>query len=263
MIGIAMAAAIGGALLGPVVGGAASEFGRAPAFGGVAGLALVLVVVALRSPAPLRSERQPLSVLLVALRSRPVIVAMWLLILPAILFGTLSVLAPLQLDQLGWGTLGITITFLASAAIEAALNPTVGRWSDRRGRLTPIRFGLVASAAVSLVIPWLGDRWVLSLFVVLAGISYGLFWAPATALLTDGWEAVGVEHGLGFALMNFAWAPGHVIGSAGGGGLADAAGDVVAYAVVSGICVITLLVLARRSMRAAASPIRARAAEPG
>ncbi len=263
MIGIAMAAAIGGALLGPVVGGTASEFGRAPAFGGVAGLALVLSVLALRSPAPVRGESQPLSVLLVALRSRRVIAGMWLLVLPAILFGTLSVLAPLQLDELGWGTLGITLTFFVSAAIEATINPSVGRWSDRRGRLAPIRFGLVASAAVSLVIPWLGDRWLLSLAVVVAGVSYGLFWAPATALLSDGWEAAGVEHGLGFALMNFAWAPGHVIGSAGGGGLADAAGDVAAYAVLGAICLLTLVALAQRSVRAAASSVRTRVIEPG
>ena len=42
MIGIAMAFAIGGALLGPVLGGVASQVGRAPAFGGMAGLALLL-----------------------------------------------------------------------------------------------------------------------------------------------------------------------------------------------------------------------------
>jgi MFS family permease len=226
-------------------------------------LALGLAAGALRMPAPHQGESQPLSILLVALRSKPVIAGMWLLILPAILFGTLSVLAPLQLDELGWGTLGITLTFLVSAAIEATMNPAVGRWSDRRGRLAPIRFGLVAAAAVSLVIPWLDDKWLLSLFVILAGVSYGVFWAPSTALLSDGWEAVGVEHGLGFALMNFAWAPGHVIGSAGGGGLADLAGDAASYAVLAAICLLTLAALSQRSVRAAATSVRTRAVEPG
>jgi hypothetical protein len=83
MIGISMAAAIGGALLGPVLGGVASEFGRAPAFGGVAGVAIVLAVWALEIPKPVQGEAQPLSILLVALRSRRVVAGMWLLVLPA------------------------------------------------------------------------------------------------------------------------------------------------------------------------------------
>ena len=60
------------------------------------------------------------------------------------------------------------------------------------------------------------------------------------ALLSDGWEGVGVGHALGFALMNFAWAPGNVIGSAAGGGLAEAGGDLVAYSVLAALCVLTL-----------------------
>jgi MFS family permease len=243
MIGIAMAFAIGGALLGPVVGGLASVAGRAAVFGGVAALALLLASFALRLPAPPQGESQPLRLLLNALRSRRVIGGMWLLILPAMLFGTLGVLAPLRLDELGWGTFGVAATFFVSAGLEALLNPAVGRWSDRRGRLTPIRTGLVGAGAVSLVLPWIGERWAFSAFVVLAGLSYGLFWAPATALLSDGWETAGVEHALGFTLMNFAWAPGHVVGSTVGGGLADVAGDVASYALLSGLCLLTLFAL--------------------
>ena len=259
LIGIAMSAALAGALLGPVLGGVASHFGRAPAFGGVAALSLCLALTATRIAAPPRGESQPLSLLLVALRSRQVIAGMWLLSLPALLFGTLSVLGPLQLDELGWGVIGVAGTFFVSAAVEAVLAPPTGRWSDRRGRLAPIRFGLVAGAAVSLIIPWIGERWALSVFVVLAGIAYGAFWAPSMAMLSDGWEAAGVEHGLGFALMNFGWAPGNVVGAAAGGAVADAAGDVVAYAVSAALCIATLAILGRRSVRTALTAARARA----
>jgi MFS family permease len=262
MIGIAMGSAIGGALLGPLLGGLASEVGRAPAFGGVAALSLLLAAWALELPAPPQGESQPLRLLLVALRSRRVLVGMWLLMLPALLFGTLGVLAPLQLHELGWSTLGIAATFFVSAGIEASLSPAIGRWSDRRGRLAPIRFGLIAAGAVSLIIPWLDDRWVLSLLVVLAGISYGMFWTPATALLSEGWESVGVEHALGFGLMNFAWAPGHVIGSAAGGGLADLGGDITAYAVLAAVCLTTFAALGQRSLSAAAQ-VQPSATEPG
>jgi MFS family permease len=246
-IGIAMSAAIVGALLGPVLGAAAVHFGRLAAFSGVAALATVLAVLALRTPSPPPEERQPLRLMLVALREHTVLAGMWLLMLPAVLFGTLSVLAPLQLDALGWGALGIAATFAVSALVEAGLSPVVGRWSDRRGRLAPIQLGLAGSLAVCLTIPWVDQRIVLSIVVVCAGISFGTFWTPSMALLSDGWEGVGVGHALGFALMNFAWAPGNVIGSAAGGGLAEAGGDLVAYSVLAALCVLTLVgVLALR-----------------
>jgi MFS family permease len=246
-IGIAMSAAIVGALLGPVVGAAAVHFGRAVTFSGVAVVAMVLVLLALRTPSPPPGERQPLRLMLVAIRERSVLTGMWLLMLPALLFGTLSVLAPLQLDALGWGALGIAATFAVSAFVEAGLSPLIGRWSDRRGRLAPLEFGLAASLVVCLTMPWVEQRLALSAVVVAAGIAFGAFWTPSMALLSDGWESIGVGHAIGFALMNFAWAPGNVIGAAVGGGLAEAGGDVVAYGVLAGLCLLTLVgVLALR-----------------
>jgi MFS family permease len=246
-IGIAMSAAIVGALLGPVLGAAAVHFGRPAAFGGVAVVALALALLALQTPTPPAEERQPLRLMLVALRERQVLAGMWLLMLPALLFGALSVLGPLQLDELGWGAIGIAATFVVSAVVEAFLSPLVGRWSDRRGRLAPLQFGLAGSLVVCLAIPWIDQRLLLSAVVVAAGIAFGAFWTPSMAMLSDGWEGAGVGHALGFALMNFAWAPGNVVGSAAGGGLAEAAGDFVAYGVLAGLCALTLAgVLAMR-----------------
>jgi hypothetical protein len=51
--------------------------------------------------------------------------------------------------------------------------------------------------------------------------------------------------------MNFAWAPGHIVGSAVGGGIADLGGDIAAYAFAAAICLLTLVAL-RRSDRPAA-----------
>ena len=90
-----------------------------------------------------------------------------------------------------------------------------------------------------VVVPWVENAWALAGFIVLAGLAVGSFWAPAMAMLTDSWEAIGLAHGLGFALMNFAWAPGNVVGSAVGGGLAELAGDAAAYSIVAALCVAT------------------------
>src|SRR5262245_6533153 len=71
-IGISMSAAIVGALLGPVLGAAAVHFGRPAAFSGVAVVALALALLALRTPSPPPGERQPLRLMLVAVRERSV-----------------------------------------------------------------------------------------------------------------------------------------------------------------------------------------------
>jgi MFS family permease len=256
LIGIVMSAAIGGALLGPVLGGVASHVGQLACFGGIAALALVLAAWGLAIPSPAGGEPQPLRLLLVALRRRPVVVGMWLLTIPSLLFGALSVLGPLQLDDVGWGVAGIAATFVVSACLEAGASPLVGRWSDRRGRLAPLRVGLIASAAAMLTIPWLDGRWALSAVIVLAGVAFGMFWTPSMAMLSDGIESAGVGYALGFALMNFAWAPGNVIGTAAGGALAGAAGDAATYGILAAVCGITLLALRAGSPVAAAMRVQ-------
>jgi len=250
LIGIVMAAGVAGALLGPGVGAAASAFGRAAVFGALAALALALAAWAIVLPPPHQGESQPMRLLLTTLRSRRVLIAMWLLMLPALLYGTIGTLAPLQLDEVGWSTLGIAVTFIVAAGIEAAINPTIGRWSDRSGRLTPVRFGLVASIAGALTVPWVEHRLALALVVGCASVAFGLFWTPATALLSDGFELVGIGPALGFTLMNFAWAPGHIVGSAVGGSIAELGGDAVAYGFAALLCFATLLALRHSRRRA-------------
>lgn len=250
-LGYTTSGAIAGSLVGPLLGGAASQFGRGATFAGVAVLCVFLAAWALRIPVPEREAPQPLGMLFSALRSRRVLVGMWLIALPSLSLGLVFVLGPLQLDAAGFGALGVTATFLLAAAAEAAVGPGVGIWSDRRGRLAPIRYALLAAAAVLVVVPWVENAWALAGFVVLAGLAVGSFWAPAMAMLTDSWEAIGLAHGLGFALMNFAWAPGNVVGSAVGGGLAELAGDAAAYSIVAALCVATFLALRPRLRKAA------------
>jgi MFS family permease len=81
--------------------------------------------------------------------------------------------------------------------------------------------------------------------VVAAAIAFGSFWAPAMALLSDGAERIGLAQGLAFGLMNAAWGGGNFLGPAVGGALADAAGDALPFALMAGICVLTLVALTR------------------
>lgn len=240
LIGIAMGAAVVGALLGPVLGGVASVTGTGPAFTFVAVASVVLAAWAWTTPAAgPAGEPQTLRALRGAFGEREVVSGFWLISLSAFLLGVISVVAPIRLDELGWGAVGIGAAFLVAAGVEAALSPLLGRWSDRSGRFAPVRAGLVGCIAVSLVIPWVGLRWPALLLVVAAGIVYGAFWVPGTALLSDGAETAGLDRGLGFALLNVAWAPANVVGAMLGGALADAVGDAGPYLVAAALSVVT------------------------
>jgi MFS family permease len=255
LIGIAMGSAIAGALLGPVLGGVASVVGPGPAFTAVAALGVLLGAWAWTTPAFRPAEEpQPLRALRAAPRVREVVSGFWLVSLAAFLLGVISVVAPLRLDELGWGAIGISAAFLISAGIEAALSPVIGRWSDRHGRLAPVRTGLVAAIAFSLVMPWIDLPWPYLLLVIGAGVAYGVNWVPGTALLSDGAEKAGLDQGFGFALMNVAWAPANVVGAALGGVLAQVAGDAGAYLLAAALCLVTLAAAQRAVFASSPAP---------
>lgn len=239
LIGFATRGAIIGVLLGPVLGGAAGLIGRGTAFTTVALVGVALAAWAWRTPGPAHGDSQPVKTLLAAGREPRVAAGLCLGTLTALLIGVLSVLAPLALDRAGWGTIGVSAVFLAAAAVHAAATPSIGRLVDRRGRVVPVRVGLVLAIAVSLAIPWVGERWALAALVAAANVSYGTFFLSGMALLSDGAEAVGLHHSLGFTLMNVAWAPGQFAGAAGGGALADATGDLVPFLLVGAACFLT------------------------
>ena len=249
LIGTALAAAIIGALFGPVLGAAAGALGQAPVFAAVAAMGAAMMVWALRLRAAQPEGDSRVSTLLASLGDRRVLAGMWLTTLPGVLFGTLAVLGPLRMDELGAGATGIAAAWLIAAALEAIVNPLVGRLSDRRGRLIPSIAGVTGGGLVMLALPWPNSAWVLGGLVILAAPAIGTLWTPAMAMLSDGAEAFGVDQGFAFALVNLAWATGQTAGAAGSARLADAAGDRVPYLVLAGVCLLTLTLLVRRRDR--------------
>ncbi|MDX6543498.1 MAG: hypothetical protein QOK32_1101 [Gaiellaceae bacterium] len=241
-IGSAMGAAIFGALLGPVLGAAASFAGTRLVFTCVAALGVVLAVWAFRSPT-VPGDSQPLRALAGAFREPRIGAGLWLMVLPALLFGILSVLAPLTFARAGWGAVAIGAVFLVGATLEAMLSPFFGRLSDRRGRLYPLRIAVATSAVVTAVLAFGGPALLTAALVVCAALAFGGFWTPAMALIADGAEHARLAQGLAFGLMNAAWAAGNSIGPGAGGLLADRAGDAAPYLIASALCVATLVAL--------------------
>jgi MFS family permease len=245
VMGAAIGTAIVGALFGPVLGGIAAEVGTRAAFAGVGALTLGLAGWALATHAPPARRGSSLGRLWASFGSDRVRAGLWFVMLPALLFGTMAVLAPLRLSDLGFGAVAIGGVFLVAAGVEAALSPIAGRISDRRGRRLPLAVGLAGSATVAALLPWPERGWALAALVVLAAMCFGTFWTPAMSLLVDAGEEVGLDHALAFALINLAWAPGQALGAAVGGGLARATSDKVPFLILSGACLASLAALGR------------------
>jgi MFS family permease len=254
LIGSALGAAIAGALFGPLIGTAASVVGRGAAFSGVVVVATGLIVAARRIPSAHVDSAQGVRDLFAALRGRTVVVAMWLVTLPAIASGMINVLGPLRMHRLGAGAAAIGAAFLVAAAIEAIISPVIGRWSDRRGRMTPVRYGLVGAAALLICFTLPREAAVLGALIVATAAALGGFWAPAMAMLADAADRRGLDQGLASALANLAWAGGQILGSGVGGAVAKATGDGVPMTATAILCVGTFLMLATRGTRAVTEP---------
>jgi MFS family permease len=239
LLGTAIGSAIFGALLGPAVGALAHHVGPREVFVGLAGVTVVLGVWTLRTPG---AEAQPPlpGAIGRALREPGVRQALWLMSVPALVFGVVGVLVPLKLDRAGWSATAIAIAWVASAAIEMVLAPLIGRVSDRRGRLLPLRVALTGATAVLVGFAFADRPGAIVPILIVSGITFGGFWAPAMALLTDAADRIGLAQGLAFGLMNVAWGAGNALGPAIGGALADAAGDALPFLVLAAFCLVTL-----------------------
>jgi MFS family permease len=241
-LGTAIGAAVFGALLGPVIGAAGSLIGVRAAFSTVAGVCALLAVVVFSFEASTR-EPQPLRAVFGALRRIEFVRGLWLISLPALLFGTLGVLVPLALDRHGFSAAAIGAVWIGATAVESSINPWLGRVTDRLGAAVPIRFALAGSTLVALGLAATEWPWLLVPLVLASAVSFGGFYAPGLTLLSNAAEEVGISQGLSFGLMNAGWAIGSAVGPAAGGGLAQLTSDAVPYLVCAGICAATLAAL--------------------
>jgi predicted MFS family arabinose efflux permease len=241
LIGQAFACAVGGALLGPALGGVASRAGTRGTFSVVAVASLGVAVWAALTPAAKPDEPEGIGALIRALGDRRIQLGIWFVVLPALLFGTLSVLAPLRLGQLGFGAVAIGALWLGTAGVETVNNIWIGRLADRSGPLVPIRGALIGSIVVAALLPWPHRGFELAALVFCAGLAFGSFYTPGMTLLTHAAEARKLDYGYAFALINVAWAPGQAGGAALGGAVAEATSDAVPYLALVALAALTLV----------------------
>ncbi|AHY47172.1 Arabinose efflux permease [Rubrobacter radiotolerans] len=248
-IGTLISAAVVGALLGPIVGSAASIVGISATFVGVAVLGALIGTWVLFTPAPPPEPYRPFFSMLLGVFRPRLALGMWFILLSPLLFGAPLVLAPLALDASGWGALAIGGVFLAAAAFEATAQPFIGRWSDRAGYRVPLAVGLAGSISLLFLLAWGPGAAAVSAFVVLAAVFFNGSVTLGTALFSKEAEGFGVDQAIVFAATNVAWATGSALGAPLAGSLADAGGDGLAYLALAAVCGLTLVALRRVKLR--------------
>lgn len=246
ILGTAFGFAVLGFIVGPAVG-ALAELTSIPGVFVVIAIATGGLGVAAASFPPGRSELRDTGSLGRALRDPRFLAAVWVTLVPALFFGVLDVLVPLSLDHAGWGTVAIAATFVGAGLIEVSLAPVVGRISDRRGRLRPIRFALALLAVVAVAFAFATPALVIALLVVGASLAASGIYTPGIALVADRAEESRMPQALAFGVMNSAWALGAMVGPSAGGALAEGVGDATPYVLCGAIAALTLLVVGRAS----------------
>lgn len=225
VIGTALGTAIAGALLGPALGALAATVGTELIFGSVLVVTVALAIAASRLPEARAPEEQSLREVAATILSRPVLAVTAFVAVPSLMFGTVEVLVPLRIDELGGGHALIAGGFIVGAALEAFLAPLAGRYSDRAGRRTPFVVGLSICAAAMAGIALAQTLGGVVGALIVSSLGAGICFAPALTMLSEEAEATQLHQGFAAGLSNMAWASGQVVGGVVGGSVASVTGN--------------------------------------
>ena len=120
------------------------QFGSAIVFLALAGVAALLACASAALPQEVRAEPSNAGPrdILTCISSRSVLASSVFVLTLAVLSGVLEILMPLELRAVETSALATGAFFLGASLLAALAGPFVGRWSDRRGRLEPICWGL-------------------------------------------------------------------------------------------------------------------------
>jgi MFS family permease len=216
-----LAETAGGAtgLLGPVLGGALiAVVGVEAAFLLAAALPALAIAPTLLVPETRRPDLAPPPRVLVALRRLARVpkarVATAALALFAGVLALLEPLLPLDLsDRLGVGSLGVGLVFGTGLAAYYVVIPFAGRWSDRRGRRTPLVTGALIMAA-GLPFVAAGPIALVTVAFAVVGAGMACVSAPSGPLMVeavDETEMAG-NYGVSGAVLTAIFAAGYAVG---------------------------------------------------
>ncbi len=144
--------------------------------------------------------------------------------------GVLEVVFPLFMDLHGSEKGGIGVLFFWLAVFLVGSQPLAGRWLDRIGPVTPVVVALAAAVPLfSLAVLGTTFAYWMPVFMLI-GIAMGVPVSASMMIISS--SARPGEHAAAYALWNFSFSIGYLIGPAAGGLLADVSFD---WPVVGGL----------------------------
>ncbi|MBI1987404.1 MAG: MFS transporter [Nitrospinae bacterium] len=146
-------------------------------------------------------------------------------------FGMVEALFPLHMASLHYSRQEIGLLFGIQGVSFVAIQPLVGTWSDRKGRVAPMVSGLLLTAAL-LPLPFLFRSFVYwALLFALLGIAIAIVFTPSVPLVADGVEAD--DQGSAYALYNSIISTGFILGPWWGGRMAESHGVALPFYLVA------------------------------
>jgi DHA1 family solute carrier family 18 vesicular amine transporter 1/2 len=251
--GIVMGMLSAGSVAGPAVGALAAWAGQELAFGLVAAVSLLGVVLATLAPIG-RLDGTPIQLgpaLAAAIRQSAMRAALALTLIDLLTFGAVDVLVPLHLGAGGTSVSVIAAALGAGAALGAVTGPIAGRMVDRIGAQ---QVGMVTAACIVVIPVVLALRPPTSVqlaILVIGGPLFALVGSAIFPLSSSGADAAGVAHVAATGLMGVVWAGGFTVVPVLAGAIAQSASTTIAYLIMAALSVPVLAIL----RRTAASPL--------
>lgn len=232
VLGTAMSFATVGTLVGPIVGGVlGGAYGLRTPFVLLGCVTVVLTLLVARAPAAAAAP-PPVGVralLRTVGASRTMVAALVMMLLVAVVSGTLDTLVPLRLGLDGYSAPAITVVLTAAGVLASVSNYGVGRIFDRFGGIPIAVASIVGMAALVAALAVAPTALVLAVLFVAATLPISGQYAVAFPLCADGADGAGLAHANVFGLLNLTWGAGFLIGPAAGAALAQATSDRVTY----------------------------------
>src|SRR5689334_1941858 len=253
-----------GSMIGPVFAGLLADHVARGAVFAVAGVPMVLVILALALGDPgtrMRHGHQPLRQIAGGMRSSPLLAgAIAIMLLGGVGDGVVNLVAPLQLGDHGLSSGAIGAWLSAASTIFIVSSVAVAR-VGRRAVSLHLAATLAALQALALIPVLLSGGAVPVVATVLVrSIAVGAPYAMAFPLGALGAARLGFGTGTVNGLMGVVWGAANFVGPLVAGAVIAGPGDRAAYALLAAWCLLIALVLLRAGRREDATAATAAAA---
>jgi MFS family permease len=235
VLGTAMSFATVGTLVGPVIGGVlGGAYGLRMPFVLLGIVTVVLTVVVARAPAgpPALAPVGVGELVRAVAGSRTMVAALSVMLLVAVVSGTIDTLVPLRLGVDGYSAVAITVVLTTAGVLASATNYGVGRIFDRFGGIPIALASIVGMAAVLAGLAAAPSALVLAVLFVAATLPISGQYAVGFPLCAEGADGAALAHANVFGLLNLVWGAGFLIGPAAGAALAQSTSDRLTYVVL-------------------------------